>query len=159
MESSDTAFSLRANHERRSCDVAPSAVLVLLPVIFPPFSGSSTSKTTAHKRNSNQLPAERTDASASRPHPRVTRSTFLPHWSRLPPTSSEKVPPIPGLQTRAEGGKEVAGNRDGERRGSRRAWRTGRTGAAVWLRLLQPRLHVSRITRRDENGAGRLLFR
>ena len=46
--------------------------------------------------------------------------------------------PNPGLRSRVEGGKEVVGNRDGDRGGSRRSWRA-RTG----LCLFQPRLHVS----------------
>lgn len=54
------------------------------------------------------------------------------------PLSFQEVQPIPGLRSRAEGGKEVVGNRDGDRGGSRRSWRAG----AV-LRLLQPGLHVS----------------
>lgn len=71
----------------------------------------------------------------------------LPLYSALPiflqwvsalPLSFQEVQPIPGLRSRAEGGKEVVGNRDGDRGGSQRSWRAG----AV-LRLLQPRLHVS----------------
>lgn len=82
-------------------------------------------------------------APACLPRRSLSVTLFLPNWNRLPPTSSERAKPIPGLRSRAVGGKEVAGSRDGERRGSRRAWRTGRTGAGVRLRFLQPGLHVS----------------
>jgi len=60
--------------------------------------------------------------------------------------SFQEVQPIPGLRSRAEGGKEVVGNRDrdGDRGGS---WRSWRAGAGAGLRLLQPGLHVSIICR------------
>lgn len=141
--------------ELRRSAVSCSCFASLSPLHFPPFSGSSTSKTTALKLNLNLFLAEKTAGSASRAHSHVTRSAFLPHWSRRPPTSSEEVQPIPGLQTRAEGGKEVAGNRDGERRGCWRAWRTGRTGAAVWLCLFQPRLHVSKQADHERMSLGK----
>lgn len=137
-QSSNNMVSLRANRVRRKCDVAQSAVLVLLlfPLLFSPLSGSSTCKRIALKQNLNPFPAEQTPTLLRASTSDFIRDTFLPNWSRIPPTSSEKVQPIPGLQTRVEGGKEVAGNRDGERRGCWRAWRTGRTGAGVRLCLV-----------------------
>lgn len=139
---------LPTNPEGRRCDVALSAVLVLLlsPPSFPPGFGWPTC-TNNHTETGFKFgySGENLRLCPER-YSHTSCSTFLPNWSRLPPTSSEEVQPIPGLQSRAEGGKEVAGNRDGDRRGCWRAWRTGRTGDPVWLRLFQPRLHVSKQT-------------
>lgn len=146
IQSTDNMVSLRTNRKKRICDVALSAVLVLLldPPSLPPFSGSSNSRNTILKLNSSYFQQRKPLALSRALNSLVAGSTFLPNWSRLPPTSSDEVQPIPGLQTRLEGGKEVAGNRNGDWRGCWRAWWTERTGAAVWLCLFQPRLHVSK---------------
>lgn len=146
LQTTDNMVSLWTNRKKQICDVAPSAVLVLLldPPSLPPFPGSSTSRNTTLKLNLNLFSRRKPLALSRALNSNVTGSTFLPNWSRLPPTSSDEVQPIPGLQTRLEGGKEVAGNRDGDWRGCWRAWWTERTGAAVWLCLFQPRLHVSK---------------
>lgn len=151
---------------------AQSAVLVLL-LFFSSFLSSSFSfslplmqKRIAFKLehpdrsdaelNPSSSSAQRRPACLPRRSPLITQ--FLPNWNRLPPTSSERAKPIPGLRSRAVGGEEVAGRRDGERRRSGRAWRTGRTGAGVQLRFVQPGLNVSQRMRVKKKKKKKILM-
>lgn len=147
--------SFAANQSREGGTARLSQLFLFCFCFFPPPSSFSfTSASHAEKNRvqtstpgsvrSGAKPVEQLcPAPACLPRRSLSVTLFLPNWNRLPPTSSERAKPIPGLRSRAVGGKEVAGSRDGERRRSRRAWRTGRTGAGVRLRFLQPGLHVS----------------
>lgn len=118
-----------------------SAVLVLLH--FLPRSYFSCTQLRMQQKTRSNLENGSTQSTPRLPRTLPLATQFLSYWNRLRATSSTRTNPIPGLRSTVVGAKEGAGSRDGKRRGSRRAWRTKRTRAAVWMRLVQPRLYVS----------------
>lgn len=136
--------SLSANRERRRCDVAPSAVLVLLLFCssFPPGSGQPTSTITALKHYFNSVLAEKTSGSARSAHPNITRSIIS---SELEPSSADierrgAADPRPPIQGGGrEGGRWESGWRP-ERELAGLADRTDRrSGLAAPLSTKTPR--------------------